>query len=51
MHNILDELDRFGCVVFCEWFVFDPLGELVDCYKDVLETALCFFERSPAIDV
>ena len=46
VHNVLDELDCFGYAVFCEWFVFDPLGELVNCYKDVLKTALCFLERS-----
>jgi hypothetical protein len=46
VHNVLDELDCFGCAVFCEWFVFDPLGELANCYKDVLETALGFLERS-----
>ena len=46
MHNVLDELDCFGCAVFREWFVFNPLGELVDCYKDVLESAFCFLKRS-----
>ena len=46
MHNILDELDRFGYAVFCEWFVFDPLGKLVNCHEDVLETILCFLEGS-----
>ena len=45
MHNVLDELDCFGCVVFHEWFVFNPLSELVDCHKDVFETAFCFLER------
>ena len=46
MHNVLDELNCFGCAVFCEWFVFNPLGELVNCYEDVLEAAFCFLERS-----
>ena len=46
MHNILDELDCFGCAVFCEWFVFNLLGELVNCYEDVLKTAICILERS-----
>ena len=46
VHNVLDELDCFGCAVFCEWFVFDPLGELVNCHEDVFETALCFLEGS-----
>ena len=46
MHNVLDELDCFGCAVFYEWFVFNPFGELVNCYEDVLETAFCFLERS-----
>ena len=46
VHNVLDELYCFGCAVFCEWFVFNPLSELVNCYKDVLKTVLCFLERS-----
>ena len=45
-HNVLDELNCFGCTIFHEWFVFNPLGELVNCYEDVLETALYFLERS-----
>jgi len=49
VHNVLDELDCFGCTIFCEWFVFNPLSELVNCYKDVLKTALCFLERSHLI--
>ena len=46
MRNVLDELDCFGYAVFHKWFVFNPLGELVNCYEDVLETAICFLERS-----
>ena len=46
VHNVLDELDCFGCAIFCEWFIFNPLGELINCYEDVLETAFCFLERS-----
>ena len=46
VHNVLDELDCFGCAVFCEWFVFDPLGELVNCYEDVLEPPFAFL-RGP----
>jgi hypothetical protein len=42
----MDELDCFSCVVFYEWFVLDPLGELINSHKDVLETALGFLERS-----
>jgi hypothetical protein len=45
VHNVLDELDCFGYAIFREWFVFNPLGELINCHKDVLETALCFLER------
>ena len=46
VHNVLDELDCFGCAVFCERFEFNPLGELVNCYEDVLEAAFCFLEGS-----
>ena len=46
VHNVLDELDCFSYAVFCEWFEFNPLGELVNCYEDVLEAAFCFLERS-----
>ena len=46
MRNFLDEFDCFGCAILREWFIFNPLGELVNCYKNVLETALCFLERS-----
>jgi hypothetical protein len=46
VHDVLDELDYFVCFVFHERFVLDPLGELVNSHKDVLETALSFFERS-----
>jgi hypothetical protein len=45
VHDVLDELDCFGCSVFHEWFVLDPLGELVNGYKDVFKTALGFLER------
>ena len=46
MHNVLNELDCFGCAVFCEWFEFNPLGELVNYYEDVLKAAFCFLEGS-----
>jgi hypothetical protein len=46
VHDVLDELDCFGCIVFYEWFVLDPFGELVNSYKDILKTALGFLERS-----
>jgi hypothetical protein len=46
MHDVLDELDCFGCVVFYEWFVLDPFGELVNSHEDVLKTAFSFLERS-----
>jgi hypothetical protein len=46
VHDVLDELNCFGYAVFHEWFVLDPLGELVNSHKDVLETALGFLERS-----
>jgi hypothetical protein len=46
MHDVLDELYCFGYAVFHEWFVLDPLGELVNSCKDILETALGFLERS-----
>ena len=46
VHNVLDELNCFGCAVLCERFVFNPLGEFVNCYKDVLEAAFCFLEGS-----
>ena len=46
VHNVLDEHDYFGCAVFCEWIEFNPLGELVNCYEDVLETAFFLLERS-----
>jgi hypothetical protein len=46
VHDVLDELDCFGYAVFYEWFVLDPLGELVNSHKDVLETALGFLKRS-----
>jgi hypothetical protein len=45
VHDVLDELDCFGCDVFFEWFVLDPLGELINSYIDVLKTALGFLER------
>jgi hypothetical protein len=46
VHDVLDELDCFGCAVFHKWFVLDRLGELVNSHKDVFETALGFLERS-----
>ena len=46
VHNVLDELDSLGCAELDEWVLFDPFGELVNCYKDILKTALCFLERS-----
>jgi hypothetical protein len=46
MHDVLDELDHFGCVVLDEWFVLDPLGEFVKGHKNILETTLGFLERS-----
>ena len=46
VHNVLDELDYFSCAIFCEWFEFNPLGELVNCYEDVLKTTFCFLEGS-----
>jgi hypothetical protein len=49
MHDVLDELDCFGCAVFYEWFVLDPFDELVNSHKDVHETALDFLERSHLI--
>jgi hypothetical protein len=32
VHDVLDELDCFGYAVFHKWFVFDPLGELVNSH-------------------
>ena len=46
MHDVLDELDRFGYVVLDEWFVLDSLVEFVNGHKNVLETTLGFLERS-----
>jgi hypothetical protein len=46
VHDVLDELNYFGCAVFHEWLVLDPLGELVNGHKAVLKTALGFLERS-----
>jgi hypothetical protein len=46
MHDVLDELDCFGCAIFYEWLVLDPFGELVNSHEDVLETAFSFLERS-----
>jgi hypothetical protein len=46
MHDVLDELDRFGCAILDEWFVFDPFGELVNSHKNVLKTTFGIFERS-----
>jgi hypothetical protein len=46
VHDVLDELDYFGCAVFHVRFVLDPLGELVNSYKDVFKTALSLLERS-----
>jgi hypothetical protein len=46
MHDVLDELDRFGCDVLDEWFVLNPLGEFVNGHKNILETTLGFLERS-----
>ena len=46
VHNVLDELYCFGYAVFCEWSVFNPLGELVNCYEDVLEMPFAFL-RGP----
>jgi hypothetical protein len=43
-HDVLDELDCLGCAVLDEWFVLDPLGELVHGHKNVLETTLGFLE-------
>jgi hypothetical protein len=37
VHDVLDELDCFCYVVFYEWLVLDPLGEFVDCDKDVFK--------------
>jgi hypothetical protein len=46
VHDVLDEVDCFGYAIFYEQFILDPLGELVNSHKDVLETALDFLERS-----
>jgi hypothetical protein len=46
MHDVLDKLDCFGCAVFYERSILDPLGKFVNCHKDVLKTALGFLERS-----
>ena len=46
MHNVLDELDYFGYAVFHEWFVFNPLSELVDGNIDVLKITFRSFVRS-----
>jgi hypothetical protein len=46
MHAVLDELDCFGCAVFYERFVLDPLGEFINGHKDVFKTTLGFLERS-----
>jgi hypothetical protein len=35
-----------AALYFHEWFVLDPLGELVNSHKDVLEVVLGFLERS-----
>jgi hypothetical protein len=46
MHDVLDELNYFGCAIFYEWLLLDPFGELVNSHEDVLETAFSFLERS-----
>jgi hypothetical protein len=46
VHDVLDELNCFGCAVFYEWLVLDLFGELVNSHKDVLKIALSFLDRS-----
>ena len=43
--DIFEELDCFLCSSRDEWFIFNPLGELVDGDIYVLETTWCWFER------
>jgi hypothetical protein len=49
VHNVLDELDYFCCVVFYKQLVFDPLGKFVDCDEDVLKSTFGLFEWSDLI--
>jgi hypothetical protein len=46
VHDVLDELDCFCYTVLHEWLVFDPLGEFVDCDKDVLKSTFGLLEWS-----
>jgi hypothetical protein len=46
MYDVLNELDCFGCTVFYEQFILDPLGEFINDHKVVFETTLGFLERS-----
>ena len=49
VHNVLNELDGLGCIVFDEWFVLYPFGERVDGDEDVLESSFGFLELSDLI--
>ena len=44
MDYLGDELNCFGCRDGRYWFCLNPLGELVDYYENVSETAFCWFE-------
>ena len=50
MHYLLHELDCLCGVELDEWFLLDPLGELVDSDVDVLETTRGPFEGSDHIE-
>ena len=46
MDDIFEELDCFLCSSRYEWFILDPLGELVDGDVYILKTTWHWFERS-----
>ena len=45
-YQLLDEVDGSACTKVFDGLGFDPLGELVDCYKQMGETTRAGFEGS-----